>query len=334
MTRRGMAIPLLICLALTLLAGCSAWKEEPVRQLKFSVVSGLDRSFYKAAVRFADLVKERSHGKILVSVYPNAQLAGGSQDKELEMLREGQIDFVYASNLLYGNLDRKFSTYSLPGLFSGDAAVDRFLAGPAGRDLLAMTRNYGIEGLALGENGFRQITNSRRPIRTPDDLRGLRIRVASAASVPVYRALGAEPVVMTRTAMYKALQEHAVDGQENPIDLIAAYRLFEVQKYVTIWNFSYDAFILGMNGSLFESLDRATQDILRNAAQEATAYQIRLSRDATRTQIVTLKKEGMEVTELTPDQIRAFTARMDPLYAEYEAEVGKPFLDALRKVGR
>lgn len=334
MTSRRIGVAVLVGLAALILVGCDPWAEPPVRQLKFSVVSGIDRSFYKAAVKFSDLVEERTHGKLIITVYPNAQLAGGSQLKELEMLREGKIDFVYASNVLYSNLDPKFYACSVPWLFSGYGAADKFLAGPGGRRILGMTRAFGIEGLALGENGFRQITNSRRAIRVPDDLRGLRIRVATAMYEPVYRSMRAEPVVMTRTAMYKALQEKAVDGQDNPVDLILAYRLYEVQHHITLWNYSYDAFILGANGKLYDGLDRKTQDILREAAREASEYQIRLSREAVTTQLAALKAKGMEVVELTPAQVRAFRESMRPADAEYEAMIGKSLIDELRAVDR
>jgi tripartite ATP-independent transporter DctP family solute receptor len=321
---------MLIGMAPVVLLGCDPWAEQPVRQLKFSVIIGIDHAFYKGAMRFAELVKERTHGKLIINVYPDAQLAGGNQARELEMVREGKIDFNFASTLIYSNMDPRFFASSLPWLFSNYEEAEAFLNGPKGRSILDLTANYGITGLAYSENGFRQITNSKRAIRTPDDLRGLRIRVPNAMFAPIYKALGAEATTMTWTAVYKALQENTVDGQENPAETIIRYRLYDVQKYITVWNYSYDAFILAVNQKLYQGLDKQTQDILRQAAAEACAYQTQLSRDAALSQTALLREKGMEVTELTPGQIQAFREKMEPVYAEYEKFIGKQLMEAMR----
>ena len=331
---RQAAVVLLIGLAAVLLAGCERFPEQPARRLKLSVAVGIDHSAYKGATKFADLVKERTQGKVIIAVYSDSQLSGSSLNREIEMLREGKIDFSFTSTLIYTNFDRRFFACSMPWLFLRPDAADKFLAGPVGRNVLDMTRTQGIEGLALGENGFRQITNSRHAIRVPDDIRGLRIRVPNEMSVNVYRALGADPRIMAFPALYKALQEQTVDGQENPVELIATTHLYEVQKHVTAWNYSYDAFILGANRRLYDSFDSHTQAILREAAREAAAYQIKLARESAQAKWNLLKEKGMEVTELTPAQSRAFQERMQPVYGEYETVIGKELMDALRAIDR
>lgn len=330
---RQAAVFIWIALAAVLLAGCEPPPEQPVRRLKLGVAVNINHSVYKAAVRFSDLVKERTQGKVIVAVYSDSQLSG-SLVREIEMLRDGQIDFSFSSTLIYTSFDAKFFACSMPWLFLRPDAPDKFLAGPVGRSVLEMTRAQGIEGLALGENGFRQITNSRHAIRGPEDIRGLRIRVPNEMYVGVYRALGAEPMIMPFPALYKALQEQTVDGQENPVEIIATAHLYEVQKHVTAWNYSYDAFILGANGKLFDSFDGRTQDILRKAAQDAAAYQIRLARESAQARWDLLKQKGMQVTELTPAQSQAFQDRVQPLYAEYEPVIGKELMDALRAIDR
>jgi len=325
-----LVVALVSLLLASSLGGCDL-SEQPVRQLKFSVVASIDSSWYKGAVRFADLVKERSRGKLIITVYPDAQLAGGNQTKELEMLQEGKIDFTYHSTLLYMNLDKKFFVLSMPWIFSSYEDVDRVLNGAAGRKLLDLTSTYKIVGLAYGENGFRQLTNSKREIRTPEDMKGLRVRVPNAPMyLSIFKALGAEPTIMNFAAVYKALQEDAMDGQENPIDVIVSSKLYDVQKYITLWNYSYDALILGVNQTLYNSLDKPTQDLLRQAAVEASTYQIQLSREAARTKLGLLKEKGMVVTELTPEQLQAFRDKMGPIYTEYEPIIGKELLDEVR----
>jgi len=325
-----LVVALVSLLLASSLGGCDL-SEQPVRQLKFSVVASIDSSWYKGAVRFADLVKERSRGKLIITVYPDAQLAGGNQTRELEMLQEGKIDFTYHSTLLYMNLDKKFFVLSMPWIFSSYEDVDRVLNGAAGRKLLDLTSTYKIVGLAYGENGFRQLTNSKREIRTPEDMKGLRVRVPNAPMyLSIFKALGAEPTIMNFAAVYKALQEDAMDGQENPIDVIVSSKLYDVQKYITLWNYSYDALILGVNQTLYNSLDKPTQDLLRQAAVEASTYQIQLSREAARTKLGLLKEKGMVVTELTPEQLQAFRDKMGPIYTEYEPIIGKELLDEVR----
>lgn len=331
---RTLGVPILFGLAMVVLPGCDRWRDRPVRQLRLSLVTNIEHSLYKGATRFADLVRERTRGKVVVTVYPNSQLAGGSLVRELEMLREGTIDLSLTSNLIYSNVDSRFFACSVPWLFSTDEAVDRFLTGAEGRSLLELTRGLGIEGLALAENGFRQITNSRRAIRTPDDLRGLRIRVPAAISTRLYGALGAEPIVMTWPAVYKALQERTIDGQENPPEVVLAFHLYDVQKHVTAWHHTYDTYVFGANRRLFESFDADTQEILRAAAREAAAYQVRLAREAARTQWRELRDRGMEVTELTGAQLQAFKDRNAAALREYEPIVGKARLDALRALDR
>jgi tripartite ATP-independent transporter DctP family solute receptor len=330
---RQAAVFIWIGLAAVLLAGCEPAPEQPVRRLKLSVAGSIDHSLYKGAIKFSDLVKARTQGKVIVAVYSDSQLSG-SLIREIEMLRDGKIDFSFTSTLIYTSFDRRFFACSMPWLFLRPDAADKFLAGPVGRNILDMTRTQGIEGLALGENGFRQITNSRHAIRAPADIRGLRIRVPNEMYVSVYRALGAEPMIMPFPALYKALQEQTVDGQENPVEVIATGHLYEVQRHVTAWNYSYDAFILGANRRLYDSFDSHTQAILREAAREAAAYQIKLARESAQAKWNLLKEKGMEVTELTPAQSRAFQDRVKPLYAEYEPVIGKELLDALRAIDR
>lgn len=329
-----MTAALSIGLAAILPSACDPFAEQPVRQLRMSVITNVDHSLYKGAVKFADLVKERTGGKVLISVYPNSQLAGGNITREVDMLREGKIDFSFTSSLIYANLDKRFFASCMPWIFPGNEAADRFLTGPVGHRILGMAREYGIEGLALGENGFRQITNSLHPIRTPEDLRGLRIRVPSEMYAVVYRALGAEPTVMTWPGVYKALQERALDGQENPVGVTVAYRVYDVQKYMTVWNYSYDTYLLGANQKVFESFDPHTRQIVREAAREATTYQVRLARETARAQEEMLKEKGMEVTRLTPEEIAVFRSRMEAAYGEYETVMGKDLLDSLRALGR
>jgi tripartite ATP-independent transporter DctP family solute receptor len=300
----------------------------PARVLRFSVVTGEQSSWYKGAAKFAELVKQRTNGSLAVSVFPGASLASGDQVKELDMLRNGTIDFAYNANTLYSNLDQRFSVVILPWLFSSDADVDKMLTGPLGQDLLKVCESYGIIGLALGENGFRQITNSKREIKTPADLKGLKIRIPSVKMyTSVFSALGATTTSLNLGEAYNAMQNGVVDGQENAVDQVVSNKFYDVQKYMTIWNYSYSALILGMNRGLWNSLDPATQNIIRKAAEEASAFQVQESRKVTDTQLQLLRDKGMTITVLSPDQIKPFRDLVAPVYTEYEPVIGKDLMD-------
>ena len=314
---------LLAGLALTLF-GCSpaSVSDIPARNWKMSVVTNEDSSWTKGARLFADLVKQRSGGQIQIAVFPNGELAGGNQVKELTMLQDGSIDFTYHSNLLYSNLDQSFAAISMPWLFTDYSQVDAALSGPAGSQLLKAAEDHGIVGLAYGENGFRQLTNGRLAVRSPDDLHGLKIRIPDVELYnSIYKAMGAIPVAMNFGEVIGALKQEQIDGQENPIDIIVSSKLYEVQNHITVWNYSYDALILGMNKKDWDGLPGTAQAIIKQAASEASKEQVRLSRDAARTQLSLLRDKGMTITELTPDQVKAFRATTDPVYAEWSSKI-------------
>ncbi len=306
--------------------------DIPVRIWKMSVVTNEDSSWTKGARWFSDLVRQRTGGKIVISVYPNGELAGGDQVKELTMLQNGSINFTYHSNLLYSNLDQSFAAISLPWLFTDYAQVDAALAGPAGDQLLEAAGARGIAGLAFGENGFRQLTNSKLAVRRPDDLRGLRVRIPGVKLYSsIYETLGAAPVAMNFGQVAAALRQGEIDGQENPIDIIVSSRLYEVQKHITMWNYSYDALILGISKEDWEGLPSTAQEIIKQAAVEASREQTGLSREAARTQVSLLLTQGMTVTELSPDETNAFRARVSPVYGEWSPRIGESLIQQFRR---
>ena len=311
----GFALTLCVC-------SPASVSNVPARNWVMSVVTNEDSSWAKGAHLFADLVKQRSGGQMQITVYPDAELAGGNQVIELTMLQDGSIDFTYHSNLLYTNLDQSFAAVSMPWLFTDYSQVDAALSGSAGSQLLKAAEDRGIVGLAYGENGFRQLTNSKLAVRAPDDLHGLRIRIPDVELYnSIYKELGAVPITMNFGEVIGALRQGQIDGQENPIDIIVSSRLYEVQNHITVWNYSYDVLILGMNMKEYDSLPVAAQNIIRQAAIEASIEQVKLSRDAARTKLSLLRDKGMTITELTPDQVKAFRAATGPVYAEWSSKI-------------
>ncbi len=324
----ALAVGLLVLLMTACSAATPPAPKEPARVLRFSLSTGEQSAWYKGAAKFAELVKQRTNGRLAVSVFPSASLSSGDQVKELEMLQKGTIDFTYTSSTIYSNLDQRFSVMVLPWLFASDADVDKVLTGPLGKELLKVCDSKNIVGLSLGENGFRQITNSKREIKTPNDLKGLKIRIPSVKMyTSVFSALGATTTSLNLGEAYNAMRDGSVDGQENAIDQVVSNKFYDVQKYMTIWNYSYSPLILGVSKTVWESFDPGTQDVVRKAAEEASAFQIQESRKATESQLQLLKDKGMTITVLTPEQVKAFRDLVDGVYTEYEPIIGKEFMD-------
>ncbi|HSK38837.1 MAG TPA: DctP family TRAP transporter solute-binding subunit [Arenibaculum sp.] len=259
------------------------------------------------AERFAELIEERSNGEMSVRIFPNATLTGGDQMKQAEMVGRGALDFVVTSAINVTPLVPEMAVFSLPYLYSSYEEVDATTEGEPGRRMTGIMDEHGIVVLAWGENGFREVTNNVRPIRSPDDMRGLKMRVAGPMYIDVMNALGANPQQMQWVEVFSALQQGVVDGQENPIGaVIVPQRIYEVQKYLTAWHYSYDPVFLGVAKQRWESWDEETRTLVKAAAEEAMEYQRDLTREQTAQGIDVLRKNGVEVYEPTSEELAAF----------------------------
>lgn len=343
--KKILSLVIVVALVLSLgLTGCSPKEDKPAGEtpaagetpkekitLKMSVTTADTSSWVQGAKKFAELVDEKSNGNIEVKVFPNEQLSGGSQSKGIEMLMSGAIDFSYHSNIIYSIMDEKFGVISLPWLIPDTETADKLLNGTGGEAINKLLLEKNVIGLGFGENGFRQLTNSKKPIETPDDLSGLKIRIPGIKMyISLYKALGTDPISMNFSEVFTALQQGTIDGQENPTDVISSSKINEVQDYMTVWNYSYDAIILGVNKDKFESFDAETQAIIREAATEACAFQRDLNRELTSKQTQEFIDGGMQVNELTQEQIAPFKAKAQSVYDEYEPIMGKDLIDAFK----
>lgn len=314
-------------------ASAPAAQPEPVKaiELKMGITPSETSTWYNGAVKFAELVKERTNGKYDIKIFTNEQLSGGNQAKSIELLKAGAMDFSIHSNIIYSVMNEKFGVVSLPWLMPDNETVDQKIHGKGGEALKKLLLENGIVGLGFGENGFRQLTNSKREVRTPEDLKNMKIRIPGIKMyISLYTALGTDPITMNWAEVFTALQQKTVDGHENPIDTINSAKINEVQEYLTIWNYSYDTIILGMNKAKFDSLDAETQKIFEEAAVEAMAYQVKLNRDIEAKHLEKFKAGGMKITVLTPEEIEAFREKVKSVYDEYEPIMGKELIDAFR----
>lgn len=289
-------------------------------------------SWQKGAEKFNELLAQASDGDIGVRVFPNAVLSGGDQMKQSEMVGRGDIDFVITSAINVTPLIPEMAVFSLPYLFTDYEQVDRAIQGEPGDAVKDIARDKGIEILAWGENGFRELTNSVKPVSSPDDLRGMKIRVAGPMYIDVFDALGANPQQIQWTETFSALQQGVVDGQENPVgSIIVPQRLYEVQDYLTEWHYSYDPIFVGVSERLWNSWDADTQSLVRDAAQQAMAYQRNLAREQTSTGVETLKQNGMAITTLDDAQLQAFRDATSDVYDQWAARVGEDLVQTFEQ---
>jgi len=299
--------------------------------LKVSITVSEKDSWAIATKQWMEEVEKRTNGRIKMKMYANESLSNGNQPKGIEAVQNGSTDISLHSTIIYSVLDPKFSAPSLPWLIPSYEQADKAMNGKAGEMLKEVVRSKGIEPLAYGESGYRQITNSKRPIEKPEDLKGLKIRTPSMEMmVSTYKEFGGDPTVMNFAEVFTSLQQGVIDGQENPLPIILNSKLYEVQDHLTVWNYMYDPIVFGMNKKLFDSLDPQTQEMFRETAQAAAKHQIQLNRDADAKVLAELKEKGMQVVELTPEQTKAFQEKVAPVIDKYEEIIGKEMLDAFR----
>jgi TRAP-type transport system periplasmic protein len=249
-------------------------------EYKLSVVGNRPIPFAEGAFQWAELVTQRSNGRINVRVYPGSQLVGGDQTRELLAMRQGIIDFAVFSTINIAPQVREAGIFQLPFLMPDHRAFDALINGEVGRDLVGIMDRRDVTAVAFGENGFREISNSKRTITTPADLRGLKIRFAAGAIFnDIYNGLGANPLQMSFADLQPALSTGAVDGQENPVNLFLAFRMDTLaQRHMTIWNYVNDALIFGLSKTVMASFTPADQELVRECAREAARNNIALAR--------------------------------------------------------
>lgn len=341
--KKSMIWVLILVVAFSLIAaGCGGKKEEPKKaegkkvSIKMSVTTPAATSPWNiAAKKWAELVKERTKGRVEITTFPNEQLSSGNQQKGIEQVAAGITGASIHSTIIYSVIEPKLAVVSMPWILPNHAAVDKAMKGAPGEEVKKLIRAKGIEPLAFGENGFRHWTNSKRPLATPADMKGLKMRVPGMKMyISLFKAMGADPTAMSFSEVFTALQQGTIDGQENPISVIYTTKLNEVQKYLTICNYSYDPIVLGVNKKLWDSLDKDTQAIMKKAADEAMALNIKLTREDEAKQIDEMKKKGLQVNVLTPEQIKAFQATTTSVYKEQEPIIGKALLDMFIAAGK
>jgi tripartite ATP-independent transporter DctP family solute receptor len=306
-------------------------------EYKISTVVGSPFPWGLAAQRWADIVKEKSGGKINMKVYPGSSLVGGDQTKEFTAMRQGVIDMAVGSTINWSPQVQELNLFSMPFLMPDYKAIDALTQGEVGKKLFEIIAAKDVVPLAWGENGFRELTNSKRAIKTPDDLKGLKIRVVGSPLFnDTFTALGANPTQMSWADAQPALSTGAVDGQENPLTIFTVAKLHTVgQKHVTLWHYVADPLIFAVSKDAWATLSADDQKIVREAAVQAAKYNLELARKGVTPEDQSVLKEigglGVDIVSLSPEQLAVFRTATKPVYDKWKARIGAGLVDTAEK---
>jgi TRAP-type transport system periplasmic protein len=306
----------------------SCGKQTGVQELKLSLILGTNSNWYLGAAKFKELVESRTEGRYRISIFPHGQLAGQVQRTELEMVQTGVIDMSLESSILLSLIEKRMSVLSMPWMFQSYSHADSILGGSLGREILDLLPKKNLVGLAYGANGFRQLTNNRGPVKNPADIKGLKIRIpAIKMYIEVFKLLGSDPSSMNFGELFTALAQGTMDGQENPIAVIYSSRLYEVQKYLTLWNYSYDPIILCINRKRWESFSPEIQGIFLQCASEAMEYERAQVAGGEQAALDSLAAKGMKINSLDVNSLENFKFLVQPIYTEYTDEIGRSLME-------
>jgi tripartite ATP-independent transporter DctP family solute receptor len=308
------------------LAVCGALQAQ---ELKFATQNPKGHPLVMGMERFAELVAAKSGGRIKVNLFPGGVL--GSDQANVSALQGGTLEMVVLNSGILASQEKEFGIYDFPFMFASPREADAVVDGPFGKMMHDKLEAKGIVGLAYWELGFREITNSRRPIHTVDDIAGLKLRVIpNTINVDWVKALGANPTPLPFPEVYAALDQKAIDGQENPATVISANKFYEVQKYIVLSNHQYNPQSLIFSKKIWDGLSAGDRKILAEAGVEAGKFQREASRSAAGTALENLKKNGMQVTELSPAELAKFREKMQPVIAKHAEIVGADVVNALQ----
>lgn len=343
MKKRNHLFFLLVLLTFSalLLAGCGGKKEAAQTQsnqsnekivAKFSHVTTPETPKGLAAQKFADLVKERTNGRMEIRVYPSSQLYGDKD--EFEALQANNVQFIAPSAGKLISFDQRFQIGDMPFLFKDNRGAARFWDSEAGRKLLKSLESQGMVGLTAWPNGMRQFMNSKKELKTPEDFKGLKFRIpAGGVLVDIFQALGAGTANIPFSDVYTALQQKVVDGTIATFDNIENEKYAEVLNYLTVANVNNLSYIVIANKKFWDGLPADIREIVAQCMKEATEYERQLA-DRLDEESMAKLKQKIKVYELTPEERRAFVEAMQPVWAKYESVIGKELFEEAKKLNQ
>jgi tripartite ATP-independent transporter DctP family solute receptor len=315
---------LALWLAAATLFGASAAQAQDIQQrtIRLGHLNNTDHPMSMGAKKFGEIVAAKSGGKLVVKEYPASQL--GNEMQQQSALQGGIQEMSAPAPTSLAGIVKEFGLLDFPFIVSNFKQADALLDGPVGKALLAKLPEKGLVGLGYWDLGFRNVTNSKHPITKGEDLEGIKLRVIpNPVFLETFRTFKANPVPMPFAELYGALEQKAVDGQENPLSVILSNKFYEVQKYTSTTNHVYASNILLVSKKFWDKLSPTEQKILQDSANEAIVWQRQVSRDIATKALGELKAKGMEVNELAPEETARMQQAVKPIYDKFSAEYDK-----------
>ena len=323
--------------ALAFALPASAQPGKYQAEYRLSTVVGTAFPWGKGGEIWANLVRERTKGRINIKMYPGASLVAGDQTREFTAIRQGVIDLAVGSTINWSPQVKQLNLFSLPFLMPDYAAIDALTQGEVGKDMFKILEKDGVVPLAWGENGFRELTNSKHPIHTPADMKGLKFRVVGSPLFnDIFTALGANPTQMSWADAQPALASGAVDGQENPLSIFTAAKMQTIgQKNVTLWGYVADPLIFVVNKEVWASWTPEDRNIVKEAALKAGRQEIQIARKGLiapdLSAITEVEKLGVNVVTLTPAEREQFVKATRKVYQKWSKSVGQDLVNKAEK---
>jgi tripartite ATP-independent transporter DctP family solute receptor len=313
-------------LTIGLVFGAEAQAQQP-KVFNFGYVGRQTSPEGQGITVFAEEIKKRSNGRFEIKQHPGGALGG--EREMLEGIQLGTVDLAAPATAVVGNFVPEVQILDIPFLFKNFDHAQAVLEGPIGQEMLSKFPSKGLIGLALGGNGFRQLTNSKQPVSSPDDLKGLKLRtMENQTHLTVWRALGALPTPMALPEVFTALQQRTVDGQENPIGAIINNRFGQVQKHLTITNHAFTSIAVVMSPTAFNPLSAEDKQMFVDAARLAMRVTKDQVAEVEKTGINTLRDQGLTVVENV--DVTRFQELLKPTYAELSKKFGEAAINRIR----
>ncbi|MDT8902912.1 TRAP transporter substrate-binding protein [Anaeroselena agilis] len=337
MSKKVIALCIAVVMGLAVLAaGCGGGDKKaapaaPAKKvIKISIGLNEQSHEYAGLKKFKEEVEKNSKGRYEVQLYANAQL--GDDVKATEALRAGTLEMTAPSTSPLTGMSKELGVFDLPFIFPNSEVAYKVLDGPVGQKILDSLQSKGLVGLAFWDNGFRHLTNSVREVKTPEDVKGMKVRtMQNPMHLAAWKALGANPTPMPFSEVFTAMQQKTIDGQENPVPTIYQQKFYEVQKYCTLTGHIYTPFVVLMSKKVWDGMSKEDQKIFKDAAVVARDHERKVSADMNKSQVEKLRQAGMTVTELTPAQLKAFQDAVAPVYGEFSGKIGADIVKAVQE---
>ena len=325
----------LLLIVSIILAACSnsttteqSNKDEKTYVIKAGHAASKEHFAQKSFEKFKELVESKSKGRIKVEIYPEGELGGEREMVEQVLL--GDLTMIAPASAPLDAATKSMAVWDLPYLFSDRETAHKVLDGEVGQEILDSLSDVGLKGLVYWENGFRHLTNSKKPITSINDMKGLNMRtLENSMQIKAWNSTGANTTPIAFTELYNALKLKTVDAQETPLSLMYASKFYEVQSYLTLTGHTYSPWPVVINKKFYDELPENLQQVVMDAAVETREYNRELSRADEEKSLTLLKEEGMEVIQLSDQQKQEFKKAMSGIYTDVKADVGADIFDRL-----